>query len=201
MRRHSERAASPIAARFRVPPTVTGTWLGVAHTNTNDRCRRRGLQPLAAESGFSPGLPISRIRHVALIRPHRATALILARSQFLAVPPLNRFGDLRARLVAAPLIIMAGEDRLRHPVRDRIRQRLPSGATHEKPKIDRCAGSRNLKSSPALKGMGVSKPTHMVAKQVQLPERSHASPLGLPPTPVYPRPFIQATRATTCGFE
>src|ERR671916_336118 len=30
MRRHSERAASPIAARFRVPPAVTGTWLGAA---------------------------------------------------------------------------------------------------------------------------------------------------------------------------
>ena len=52
-----------------------------------------------------------------------------------------------------------------------------AGATHEKPEIDYCAGSRNPESSPALRGVGVSKPMRVVSEGVQLPERSHASPL------------------------
>ena len=51
------------------------------------------------------------------------------------------------------------------------------GATHEKPAIALCVRPRNLGSSPALKEMGVSQPTQMVGERVQLPKRSHASPL------------------------
>src|SRR4051812_6056631 len=53
-----------------------------------------------------------------------------------------------------------------------------AGATHEKPKAERPAFSGNYRSSPTLTGAAVLQPKHATAGQAQLPERSHASPLG-----------------------
>src|SRR4051794_27528630 len=56
------------------------------------------------------------------------------------------------------------------------------GATHEKPKAERPAFSGNYRYSPTLTGAAVLQPKHATAEQAQLPERSHASPLGSSPS-------------------